>query len=153
MKKSILFFVLIIACCAAYGQSSTLRKKHFNEQNNVAIDGYDPVAYFTQHKAVKGLNTIAITTLGITYYFSSLENKKLFIKNRAKYEPQYGGWCAYAMSTTGTKAKVDPTNFKIIDQKLYLFCDESSKNAISGWKKEEKTVIAKGDKNWSEQYK
>jgi YHS domain-containing protein len=135
------------------GQSTTLRKKHFNGENSIAIEGYDPVAYFTEHRAVKGDKTIALTTLGITYYFSSLENKKTFAKNRAKYEPQYGGWCATDMSANGKKTPVDPTKFKIIDGKLYLFCDASYKNALSGWKTNEKGVIVKADKNWGDQYK
>jgi YHS domain-containing protein len=153
MKKLVLVLLAMLVSICIYAQSSTLRKKHLNQTNQVAIEGYDPVAYFTQHRAIKGSKTISHTALGVTYYFSSQENKKLFIRNRDKYEPQYGGWCASAMSSNGQKVKVDPTNFKIIDSKLYLFCDTSYKNSLSGWKKDEKSVILKGDKNWGEQYK
>lgn len=150
MKKLVLILLGLCLWASAGAQSSTLRKKQFNQTNSVAIDGYDPVAYFTKHRAVKGLKTIAYTSLGVTYYFSSTEHKKMFMKNHAKYEPQYGGWCASAMSETGSKAQIDPNSFKIIDGKLYLFCQPQSSYSKSAWGK---TGIVKADKNWGEQNK
>ena len=87
--------------CAA--QTDQERKANFNIENNIAIQGYDPVAYFTQKKAVKGKTTLASSYEGVTYYFSSQANKETFAKNPANYEPQYGGWCSYAMGATGEK--------------------------------------------------
>ena len=76
--------------------------KHANTEKNIAIDGYDPVAYFTQNKAIKGNKKFAVSVDGIIYYCSSQVNKDLLVKTPTKYEPQYGGWCAYAMGAKGT---------------------------------------------------
>jgi len=98
-----------------------LRKKQFNTPDGIGVKGYDPVAYFTGNQAVKGSKDQAVVYEGITYYFSSAANRDAFKKDPARYEPQYGGWCAYAMGATGEKVEVDPETFKIIDGKLYLF--------------------------------
>ena len=84
---------------------SALRKKQFNLDGDLAIDGYDPVAYFKANKAVKGKKDLAVSHQGIIYYFSSVENKEEFKKNPSHYEPEYGGWCAYAMGAKGRKSK------------------------------------------------
>ena len=74
------------------------RVKHFNiDKNALAIDGFDPVSYFTANNATKGKPTISLVNDGITYRFASEQNRALFRTNPAKYEPQFGGWCAYAM--------------------------------------------------------
>jgi YHS domain-containing protein len=70
---------------------------------------------------VKGSKEFAVYHQGVTYYFSSAENKALFKANPAKYEPEYGGWCAYAMGKNGEKVNIDPATFKIMNGKLYLF--------------------------------
>ena len=67
------------------------RVAQFNIQNKIALQGYDAVAYFTQTKAIKGKNEFAVVAEGITYYFSSIQNKELFKKDVKKYEPQFGG--------------------------------------------------------------
>lgn len=76
---------------------AALRKTQFNTSNGIGIQGYDPVDYFTEHMAVKGSKDHATAYAGITYYFSSAANHDAFKKAPARYEPQYGGWCAYAM--------------------------------------------------------
>ncbi len=87
--------------------------------NGLAIGGYDAVAYFTRHQAVKGDSTIQLKWSGATWYFASRENKKLFEENPAQYAPQYGGYCAYGASK-GYKAQTDPTAWTIVGGKLYL---------------------------------
>src|SRR5882672_2704822 len=120
--KLIVSLILSAAMLTSTAQdASALRKKQFNLDDGIAISGYDPVAYFKQGKAVKGKKEFAIYAEGVTYYLSSAENKEEFKKNSSKYEPQYGGWCAYAMGSDGTKVDVDPETFKIIDGKLFLF--------------------------------
>src|SRR5438874_8395033 len=84
----------------------SLRSKNFNLEKGIAIQGFDVVAYFKQNKAVKGAADISATYQNIIYHFSSTENKNAFIKNPAGYEPQYGGWCAYAMGKNGDKVEV-----------------------------------------------
>ena len=122
--KQIFITLLLTATIAGSSTAqdeSALRKKIFNLEKGIAIQGYDPVAYFTSNKAIKGSKDLAVVFEGVSYYFSSIENKEAFKKNPAKYEPQYGGWCAYAMGHDGSKVEIDPETFKIIDNKLYLY--------------------------------
>jgi len=125
-----------------------LRKKVFNLDQNVAIQGYDPVTYFKENKAVKGKIELSVSYQGITYYFSSEENKDLFVKNPATYEPQYGGWCAYAMGKSGEKVEIDPSTFKILNGKLYLFFNKYFNNTLKSWNKDEASLRTKADTNW-----
>ncbi|OIR14176.1 hypothetical protein GALL_46370 [mine drainage metagenome] len=128
------------------------RTKQFNLENGIAIQGYDPVAYFIQNKAVKGNKQFAATVEGVTYYFSTAANKDLFIKEYKKYEPQYGGWCAYAMGATGEKVEIDPETFKISNGKLYLFYHSWVNNTLLKWNKDEINLKGKADKNWQTKY-
>ncbi|HVZ25902.1 MAG TPA: YHS domain-containing (seleno)protein [Sediminibacterium sp.] len=151
--KTLFFFLLALtgtlACTQAIGQSD-LRKKSFNlDKSGLAIGGYDPVAYFTENKAVKGNKDLAVFYEGALYYFSSQQNKEAFKANPAKYEPQYGGWCAYAMGATGEKVEVDPETFKIRNGKLYLFYHSWTNNTLNKWNKDEPNLLPKADANWT----
>lgn len=84
-----------------------------------AIRGYDPVAYFTQEKAVEGSSAHIFEHNGATWQFASAENRDLFAANPEKYSPAYGGYCAYAVANNYT-ASVDPDAWTIRDGKLYL---------------------------------
>lgn len=134
---------------AAFSQKTEAERiKHFNLDKGVAIEGYDPVAYFKQSKATKGSPKISAKHLGITYYFSTEENKKTFLADPSKYEPQYGGWCAFAMGDYGKKVEVNPETFKIADGKLYLFYNAYLNNTLKSWNKDESNLKNKADKNW-----
>lgn len=151
MKSAIFLSVLLttVFSVSAIAQDATLRKKHFNlGSNDVAISGHDPVAYFTQNKAVKGKKDFAVSHQGILYYFFSVENKEEFKKNPSKYEPEYGGWCAFAMGDYGEKVGVDPETFKIVNGKLYLFYNKFFNNTLKSWNKDEANLKTKGDANW-----
>ena len=148
MKKQILFLFIAFASITSFSQTSAKRTSQFNLEKNVAIQGYDPVAYFTQKKAVKGKATFSATYQGVVYNFSSEANKDLFVKNPANYEPQYGGWCAYAMGATGEKVEIDPQTFKIIDNKLYLFYNAFFNNTLKTWNKDESGLKKKADLSW-----
>src|ERR1700676_2829434 len=109
MKGNLLTILLIVAGQAIFSQDQAdLRKKQFNLEEGVGIKGYDPVAYFAEGKAVKGNKDEAALSNGVTYYFSSAANRQEFRNNPSKYEPQYGGWCAYAMGSSGSKVEIDP---------------------------------------------
>ncbi len=110
----------------------------------VAVKGYDPVAYFTEGKPVKGNGKYEYEWMGAKWRFSSAENRDLFTKNPEKYAPQYGGYCAYAVSQ-GVTADIDPTAWKIVDGKLYL---NLSHSVARIWKKDIPGYIALADKNW-----
>ncbi|HET9431493.1 MAG TPA: YHS domain-containing (seleno)protein, partial [Chitinophagaceae bacterium] len=125
-----------------------IRKKHFNLDNGIAIKGYDPVAYFKNKTAVEGKKEHAVFHQGITYYFSTAENKESFKKQPGSYEPQYGGWCAYAMGAKGEKVSVDPETFKIVNGKLYLFYNRNFNNTLKSWNKHESELLPKADASW-----
>jgi YHS domain-containing protein len=110
----------------------------------VAIKGYDTVAYFTAAAAVKGNESFAFPWHGMTWYFSSKENRDLFVVSPEKYAPQYDGYCAWAL-TEARKAKTDPEVWKIVDGKLYLNC---SKAAYEKWSRDIPGNIKKADANW-----
>ncbi len=150
MKRVLLFTIFVPLLLSAVAQDpSTLRKKQFNLDDGVAIDGYDPVAYFTQNKAVKGSKDNAVAHEGIIYYFSTVADKEEFKKNPSKYEPQYGGWCSYAMGSKGEKVSIDPKTFKIIDGKLNLFYNKFFNNTLTDWNKDEVNLKKKAEANWS----
>jgi YHS domain-containing protein len=141
-------FALFILNSNSFAQQAN-RVSQFNTEKAVAIQGYDPVAYFTQKKAVKGKKEIAVSAEGITYHFSTAENKELFKKDYKKYEPQYGGWCAYAMGATAEKVEIDPETFKIVAGKLYLFYHSFINNTLTKWNKDETNLKQKADASWN----
>lgn len=148
MKRIIFYISLLVITTPSVllGQSTS----KFNLDDGIAIQGYDPVAYFTAKKAVEGKKEFAHKDENVTYYFSSAVNKETFIKNPAAYEPQYGGWCAYAMGESGEKVDIDPETFKILDGKLYLFYNSLFNNTLPKWNKDEMSLKTKADKNWKE---
>lgn len=150
MNRLLLIFVsvLFLASDLLAQETVALRKKHNNLEEGVAIQGYDPVAYFTRNKAVKGKKELAAQYEGITYYFSTLENKEIFKRAPTTYEPAYGGWCAYAMGAKGEKVSVDPGTFKIIDHQLYLFYNRFFNNTLTDWNKNETNLKTQADANW-----
>lgn len=148
MKYLLTTIVLILSFIHVGYSQSAGQAKHANLEKGLAIQGYDPVAYFTQKKAVKGLAQFTAKSNGALYYFSSQANKDAFVKNPTAYEPQYGGWCAYAMGATGEKVEIDPETFKVLNGKLYLFYHSWTNNTLTKWNKDEVNLKAAADKNW-----
>jgi YHS domain-containing protein len=109
-----------------------------------AIDGTDPVAYFTEGRPVSGSSDFTHEWNGTTWYFASAENRDAFVANPEQYAPQYGGYCAWAVSQ-GYTAKIDPEAWAIVDGKLYL---NYSKDVQARWQKDVPGHIAKADANW-----
>jgi YHS domain-containing protein len=95
------------------------------DSNGIILKGYDPVAYFTRHQAVKGNPAIQTRFGGATYYFVSVADKATFTKNPSKYVPQYGGFCAYHL-TKGELKDSDPTAYLLHKGKLYICSDADS---------------------------
>ncbi len=110
----------------------------------VAVGGYDPVAYFTEGKPVVGNPAITHEHAGAIWRFASEASRAAFKADPAKYAPQYGGYCAYAVSQ-GYTAKGDPNAWSIVGGKLYINYDQSVKRK---WDKRQQTYIADGDANW-----
>ncbi|MBB3054312.1 YHS domain-containing (seleno)protein [Mucilaginibacter gotjawali] len=152
MKKTFtLILISVFTAGFVSAQNPTeLHKKHYNlDKNGLAIQGYDPVSYFTGKKAQEGKKDITLTTEGITYRFATTQDRDLFKSSPAKYQPQFGGWCAYAMGATGEKVDIDPGTFKLIDGKLYLFYNAFFNNTKKSWDKDENNLKAKADANWA----
>ena len=109
-----------------------------------AIRGYDTVAYFTENKAVEGSENFSTEYMGAVWLFSSQEHLDLFTENPEKYAPQYGGYCAYAVSQNKT-ASIQPDLFTIVDGKLYLNYNESINDK---WRANKENFIVDADKHW-----
>lgn len=152
MKKLVLF-VLILVSGISFAQNDAKRINQYNLENKVAIQGYDPVGYFNQGKAIKGKKEISASYQGVIYKFSSSGNKETFLKNPSKYEPQYGGWCAYAMGSAGEKVEINPETFKVVDGKLFLFYNAYFNNTLKSWNNAESNLKTQADNNWKKIYK
>jgi YHS domain-containing protein len=151
MKIYTMFALVLALSASAQAQAQpdpAQRQKQYNLEKGVAITGYDPVAYFTQKKAVKGSIANSVNNKGITYHFSSAANKELFLKSPDKYEPAYGGWCAYAMGATGEKVEIDPETFEVREGKLYLFYNRFFTNTLPKWQKDETNLQRRADQSW-----
>lgn len=147
MNKKVLFVIIIGQLI--FSINSFAQSKEFNLDDGLAIEGYDPVAYQVQKKALEGKNQFKAAHGGVTYKFISTANKDLFLQNPQKYVPQYGGWCAYAMGAKGEKVSVDPETFKIINGKLYLFYNSWGNNTLPKWNKDESRLKISADKSWA----
>ena len=112
--------------------------------SNAAIDGFDPVAFFTDAKPVNGSPFIAADYQGATYYFATEEHKKLFVANPAKYAPQYGGFCAFGVALDKL-FPVDITTWQVRDGKLYLNLNH---DILKQFNAEFATNVAKANQNW-----
>lgn len=123
------------------------KTKDYNLEKGLAIQGYDPVAYFTENRAIEGKSTISSKYNGATYHFSTTKNKELFDKEPAKYEPAYGGYCAYAMAF-GEKVKIDPETFKVKNNRLFLFYNFRFNNTLKDWNKDEANLFQKAENEW-----
>ena len=110
----------------------------------VAINGYDPVGYFTEGKPITGTEEHTSQWNGVTWRFSSASNKSSFDANPEKYAPQYGGYCAYAVAKNA-KAKTVPEAFSIVGDKLYL---NFSLGVRSRWEADTNGYIKQADANW-----
>jgi YHS domain-containing protein len=114
------------------------------QENGIAIGGTDPVAYFRQGQPVAGSANYEHRWRSTTWRFSSAENRDLFASNPEQYAPQYGGYCAWAVSQ-GYTASTIPEAWKIVDGKLYL---NYSTRVQRSWEGDTSGHIARADRNW-----
>ncbi|MFN5943720.1 MAG: YHS domain-containing (seleno)protein [Phycisphaerae bacterium] len=116
-------------------------------KSKLAIKGYDPVAYFSGSPQ-KGKANITTDYNGAVYHFATAANRDAFLADPAKYEPAYGGWCAWAMKD-GEKVEVDPTKFIVKNDRLYLFYDGFWGNTKAKWEKEDHAAqVKQADAKW-----
>ncbi|WP_331376014.1 YHS domain-containing (seleno)protein [Sinorhizobium chiapasense] len=113
---------------------------------NVAILGYDPVAYFTDGRATKGSPEFTKKWLGATWYFASVKHRDAFASEPIRYAPQYGGFCALGTAAEEASVNIDPEAWRIVDGKLYLF---SGKEGLEeDFDAAPAAVTAKADAKW-----
>lgn len=143
------FGLLLYLALLAVSQTSCDAQAKGNEylvnidKKAVILDGYDPVAFFTENKAVKGNPSISYQWHEATYHFSSAENKQRFEASPEKYAPQYGAYCGYAVSL-GHLAPIDVNYFSIIDGRLIF---QHNQRALDGWNKNPNSLQL-ADKYW-----
>lgn len=151
MKSTLLLTltVLILTVSSTFAQDNAQNEYLNVEDDRIAIKGYDPVSYFVAEEPQKGSKTLSHEFNGAVYHFSSQTNLDMFKADPTKYEPAYGGWCAYAMGK-GYTADANPKTFKIVDGKLLLFYNKFLVNTLPKWNKDEATLYPAAEKNWEE---
>ncbi len=140
MKKLLLAVTLFMAVSAVAATKSLVNV----DKNGVGLQGYDPVAYFTQNRPVPGSPQFQSSYNGVKYYFVSAQDKNMFDANPSKYEPQFGGYCAYAASQ-GHTAPIQVGAFQIVDGRLLLQYSESVRDKFN---KDSQGNLKKADANW-----
>lgn len=114
------------------------------KNSQVAVNGYDPVAYFTAGEPVKGSEDFTATHHGAEFRFANQENLDTFLGDPDKYAPQFGGYCAWAVSQ-GYTAPGNPKNWAVVDGKLYLNYNSEVQNT---WNAERDELIPAAATNW-----
>ena len=143
----IISIAVVIAAAAGYFVTSAKTEvATYNMDNdNVAIHGYDTVAYFTVGQATKGDANFEHVWEDARWHFASAANRDLFTANPGRYAPQFGGYCALGLSS-GEHADADPEAWTIVEGKLYL---KKSKKWRDVWRKAPKALIFNGEYNWN----
>ena len=141
MKKLFLSLLALALVTPAFAQSKTLLNL---DKKGVAIQGHDPVAFFTANKPVKGDAKIQTTHRGALYQFASQENKEAFLKEPTKYEPAFGGYCAFGVSK-GKLVEIDVSAFQVVGGRLLL---QYSKGVRTDFNKDSAGNLKKADGNW-----
>lgn len=140
----LLLFLGLVTTLLAGGQQYNGHFLNNTDANGVILDGYDPVAFFTDNKPVKGNPAFSYSYEEATYHFASQEHLDLFKANPEKYKPQFGGWCAYAVSL-GRTAPIDVNTFSIIEGRLVI---QHNQKAVNGWNKNPAGNLKLADKYW-----
>lgn len=140
MKK--LLMSLVVMFCVTF--AATAQQSEVFVTKGIAIKGYDPVAFFTDSKAVKGSEVLTYKWKEATWLFSTEENLAAFKENPEKYAPQYGGYCAYGTAQSH-KAPTETDTWTIVNGKLYF---NYNANVKKEWIKQQDTLIKKADTNW-----
>jgi YHS domain-containing protein len=141
MKQLSILCLVVGLTLSASAQTKTLLNL---DKEGVAIQGYDPVAFFTDSKPVKGKPEFVAKKDGAVYLFASKEHRDLFLKEPAKYEPQFGGYCAYGLSKNKL-APVEVDAFQIVGGRLLM---QYSKGIRDDFNKDTKGNLSKADSNW-----
>ncbi len=143
-RRTFLGAAAAIPAATLFAQTAAAAEPPVYATNGVAINGYDPVAYFTEGKPVEGSPEHTVDWEGATLQFASAENKAMFESDPEKFAPKYGGYCAYAVSK-GYIATTDPAAWSIHEDRLYL---NYSKSVRALWSARKRHHIEQADMNW-----
>ena len=136
--------LVVVAIVIGLSSQTLLAGKVNQSRRGLGVKGYDVVAYFRAGEPMKGHERYEHVHDGVTYRFVSAEHRDLFASDPGRYLPQYGGFCAYAVSRNYT-ADIDPTACRVVAGKLYLNYDH---RVQARWAADVPGNIAKGDANW-----
>ncbi len=142
--QGIAIALVVAIISVAMTQTAAAEKRYYSTLFGTAVEGYDVVAYFTEGKPVEGNSDYSVEWKGAEWHFANEEHKKMFEANPEKYAPQYGGYCAWAVSQ-GYTASTVPEAWKIVDDKLYL---NYSKGVQSTWEEDIPGNIKQANGNW-----
>lgn len=147
-KNGMLLAALLVGAISA-GEAFAQKDRNvsqYNLQSGVGLKGYDPVAVFPEGggKAVMGLNEFRVDHAGAAYLFATAKNMKMFMASPEKYEPSYGGWCAWAMGF-GEKVDVQPDQFTIRGNRAHYFANSRAKRNFDAVADEHEM---KADQHW-----
>lgn len=134
-----------LAAAAFLFATSVVSADEIYATKGIAINGYDPVAYFTDHRPVKGSKRFVASYKGATFLFASAAHRDAFARDPGHYAPQYGGYCAYG-TAEGHKATTAPQAFTIVDGKLYLNYNDE---VLKTWRSDIGGYIQKANSNWN----
>jgi hypothetical protein len=146
LHSSRLFLLLALATAtvAGSGGAQVVDTAAFRTAEGVAIRGFDPVAYFLDGGPKAGSPAFTASYQGATWQFASAEHRDLFVREPARYAPQYGGYCAFGVAG-GYKAPISPDAWSVVDGKLYL---NYNKGVQSKWKSDIPGYLVKSEANW-----
>jgi YHS domain-containing protein len=140
-KKQFALVAILFATTCAFAAEKFLNNLN---QDGVAIDGYDPVAFFTDNQPVKGKPEFQSIYRAARYYFASADHKKMFDTEPQKYEPQFGGYCAYGVSK-GALYPIEVDAFQIVNGRLLL---QYNKDAQKKFNQDTQGRLKLADENW-----
>lgn len=157
---TVFFFVLssvftFAASALQHEVSNQVRTKEFSLKKHVILQGYDVVSYQQTSGPKEGSKTHQTEYKGVVYYFVDAANQATFLADPQRYEPLYGGWCAYAM-LDGDKTKVNPESFKVVDGRLLVYYDGVWGDTLKLWSEMPETdaeLIKKADAAWAKHLK
>ncbi|MCI5045296.1 MAG: YHS domain-containing protein [Aquisalinus sp.] len=144
MRRYAVTFLVFVITLPGFSTAYAEDPVYTGRFSNLALDGYDAVGYFTEGIPVKGSREYSYDYKGVTWLFSSADNRQLFVQDPVAYAPQYGGYCAWAISQNYT-ARGNPRNWTIVDGKLYLNFNDRIQ---SRWEANISEFIMAADQNW-----
>ena len=144
VRSIIMSFAVFVAAIAFTQEAYAIDAINQSFFGGVAIHGYDPVAYYLERKPVEGSDNFEFEWMGATWRFASERNLEIFKAKPEHYAPQYGGYCAYAVSQ-GVNSDIDPNAWKIVDAKLYLNLNNRIQKI---WLQDIPGYIRMADANW-----